>query len=77
LVGHAQALIDAKAFDWAGICRDVDSILHSYGPHAGYGSYRMFDTGAMTTTDTAQIWTSSPVRYMIATPNISPPKTTG
>ena len=42
LVGHAQALIDAKAFDWAGICRGIDSMFHSCGPHAGWGSFRMF-----------------------------------
>ena len=42
LLRDAQTLIGAKAFDWAGICRGIDSIFHSCGPHAGWGPYRMF-----------------------------------
>ena len=40
LFGHAKAFIDAKALDFAGICRFIDSMFHSCGPHCGARSYR-------------------------------------
>jgi hypothetical protein len=36
LVGHAEALIDAKPLDWVGI----DSMIHSCGSSGGWRSFR-------------------------------------